>query len=260
MSKKFEIHGHRGTRHMLPENTLKAYSYALDLGIDAIEVDIALTKDLVPVLHHDRAIKNTSSAHAGQLIRNLTLQEIKKVNVGTESHPESLPTLSEFIELVLSHPTWKRSQANSFPFRMNLEIKTHPFVNDETFEPEVFVKRIREVLFSHEVPHERILFQSFDPRMLFALSDAGDLSEKSFLVDAWSDDLVDVAKELSCQALSPEHSLLSAERCQSILEAGLKLYTWTSNTPEEWKNLPSWGVNGIITDDPQALLNWRKLL
>lgn len=251
MSEIFEIHGHRGARARYPDNTLSAFQYALGLNIDAIEIDVALSKDLVPVIHHDRGIAKNANAHAGQLIKNLSLQEIREINVGTSTQHESIPLLSEFIELV-------NSQASDTQFRMNIEIKTHPILTEETHDPDLFVKMILETLSIYKVRSDRILFQSFDPRMILALNEAGVNSEKSFLFDTWTDDILDVADHLTCEALSPEFSLLNSERAQLIRENGLNLYTWTVNDPKAWEELASWGVSGIITDDPESLLKWRQ--
>ena len=46
-----QVHGHRGARAVLPENTLPAFEYAIDQGVDAIEMDVILTKDDVPVIY-----------------------------------------------------------------------------------------------------------------------------------------------------------------------------------------------------------------
>ena len=49
----FDLQGHRGARGLVPENTLPAFQRALDLGVDTIECDMAITKDGVVVIHHD---------------------------------------------------------------------------------------------------------------------------------------------------------------------------------------------------------------
>ena len=47
-----EIHGHRGTRGLMPENTLPAFAHALSLGVDVLELDTGITKDGVVVIGH----------------------------------------------------------------------------------------------------------------------------------------------------------------------------------------------------------------
>ena len=52
----FDIEGHRGARAYRPENTLSAYAYGLDHGVDTLEMDIGVTKDGVPVMSHNRQV------------------------------------------------------------------------------------------------------------------------------------------------------------------------------------------------------------
>jgi len=56
MSHSFEIHGHRGARGLLPENTIDSFRGALALGVDALELDVGMTADGVAVVTHDPAL------------------------------------------------------------------------------------------------------------------------------------------------------------------------------------------------------------
>ncbi|TDB79280.1 glycerophosphodiester phosphodiesterase, partial [Actinomadura sp. KC216] len=55
-----ENHGHRGARGLRPENTLPGFAHALDLGVDAIELDVGLSADGVVVLNHDQTLSPTN--------------------------------------------------------------------------------------------------------------------------------------------------------------------------------------------------------
>src|ERR1700716_3870901 len=72
------VHGHRGARARRPENTLPAFQYALDQGVDVLELDVAVTKDGVAVISHDPLINATicSGPNPGVAIRSLTLAEL----------------------------------------------------------------------------------------------------------------------------------------------------------------------------------------
>ena len=52
----FDLQGHRGARGLAPENTLPAFERALQLGVTTLELDIAVTKDGVAVIHHDQTL------------------------------------------------------------------------------------------------------------------------------------------------------------------------------------------------------------
>ncbi len=283
--RRFEVHGHRGARAHRPENTLEGFRYALSCGVDAIEVDVALTQDEVPVLLHDRAL-NTQlyrwqgpqgpldildsevlkalglSSEAFEIfIKDLKAAELMKLDVGSIAHPEfpqqrtreglSPPTLEDFVKLMMSSPGSPK---------LNIEIKTHPILVDETLDPEDFAVAILEVLKAHKVPYERVLFQSFDPRSLLAVKSRDSAWRASFLVDAWTDDLTEVASDLGLEGLSPRWDLLNADRVKAARKSGLEVYVWTPNSESEWKRLAELGVDGIITDDPAACLAFRSQL
>ena len=75
MTKDIVVEGHRGYCAVFPENTMISYEAAMDLGVDAVEFDIRLTKDKVPVLMHDGNAKRTCGVDVN--IDELTLEEVK---------------------------------------------------------------------------------------------------------------------------------------------------------------------------------------
>jgi glycerophosphoryl diester phosphodiesterase len=85
--------GHRGARAYEPENTLRSFQKALELGVDAVELDVRRTKDAAIVVIHDEDIKRTTNG-AG-LVGTLTLKEIQ--NFPTEKN-QHIPTLDEALE------------------------------------------------------------------------------------------------------------------------------------------------------------------
>ena len=93
MTRLFELHGHRGARGLFPENTLAGFAGALEIGVDALELDVAMTADGVVVVSHDAAlnpdITRTSDgvwlARHGQPIRSLRAAELARYDVGP--HP-----------------------------------------------------------------------------------------------------------------------------------------------------------------------------
>src|ERR671936_1867126 len=84
----FDLEGHRGTRGLRPENTLAAFGKALQIGVSTLELDTGVTKDGVVVVSHERRISplECQGAYVGQLIRDLTLAQIKTLDCGTR-HP-----------------------------------------------------------------------------------------------------------------------------------------------------------------------------
>jgi len=104
--KKIITEGHRGYCAKYPENTLLSFEAAIDLGVDAIEFDVWLTKDKVPVLMHDGNCLRTCGKDVH--LRDLTLSEVKELNAAytqkfgdafVAQRPE-VPTLEELLILV----------------------------------------------------------------------------------------------------------------------------------------------------------------
>ncbi|AZS13958.1 glycerophosphodiester phosphodiesterase [Paenibacillus lutimineralis] len=92
-----KIHGiaHRGYPHKHPENTLRGFRAALELGFDHLELDVQLTSDGVPVVIHDATLDRTTNGLG--LVRSYTLQELKQLDAGDG---ERIPTLEEALLLL----------------------------------------------------------------------------------------------------------------------------------------------------------------
>ena len=102
---KIYSEGHRGFCALYPENTLLSYQKALELGVDAFEFDIWLSKDKVPVLMHDENVKRTCGVD--KCLRDMSLAEIKELcpcyekKFGDQFKEQvEVPTLYELLDLV----------------------------------------------------------------------------------------------------------------------------------------------------------------
>ncbi len=103
--KNIIVEGHRGYCAKYPENTLISFEAALELGVDAIEFDVWLTKDKVPVLMHDENARRTCGVDA--VLRELTLAEVKELEPCYEAKfgdtyramGVTVPTLEELLQL-----------------------------------------------------------------------------------------------------------------------------------------------------------------
>ena len=86
---KILVHGHRGARARLPENTLPAFEYAIHEGVDALEMDMAVTKDNVIVISHDPILETPvcSGPRNGVVIHTLTLAEVRQWDCGAVQNP-----------------------------------------------------------------------------------------------------------------------------------------------------------------------------
>src|SRR6266850_7844739 len=98
------IIAHRGASGDAPENTMAAFRLAMDSGADMIELDLHLSKDSALVVCHDSKLNRT--ARIKKTIKQLTLKELKKLDVGSWFHPrfsgETIPTLEEVLKLTVN--------------------------------------------------------------------------------------------------------------------------------------------------------------
>lgn len=179
MPKPLQI-AHRGGAGLWPENTLEAFTKAMDLGADGIEIDVHLTRDGVPVVHHDESLKPAATRGAdGQwltrptpLLKYLNFAELRHFDIGRlrpgsrygARYPEqqamdgaSIPRLEDVYHLVRSH--------GRLDFHIYVELKTDLLDLTQSADPknlaETVVKLTQEMGFGH-----RVTFVSFDWRAL----------------------------------------------------------------------------------------------
>jgi len=110
------VGAHRGWMAKYPENTLMAFKAAMDLGVDNLETDVRITKDGELVLMHDPTVDRTTDG-TGRVC-DFTFEEIRKLKVINENSDteDTIPTLTEFMDLVKDHPS----------ITIDLELKEYP--------------------------------------------------------------------------------------------------------------------------------------
>jgi glycerophosphoryl diester phosphodiesterase len=223
--------GHRGSPNVARENTLSSFQAAIDAGLDGVELDVQRTLDGVLVVHHDFHLPD------GRLIAALNTREVQ----ATMPMNGRTPRLEEVLE-------WAKSQ-NIF---VNVEIKSHGLHSDGR-ELET-VKCIKETGMRNNV-----IVSSFNPvsiaRVRFADAglETGLLFENStqpkwLLENGWT------AAALGVKALHPYHADITPALMTRAKEHGWKVNTWTVNDLEIAKRLIDLGVNALIGNFPEILL------
>ncbi len=178
-SPKILVHGHRGARARRPENTIPAFEYAISVGVDVLELDMAVTKDNVIVVSHDPYLEppvctgpTDRPRGAKATIRELTLAEVREWDCGKTKNPgfpkqtpvpgTRMPTLDEVFALA------PRGDFQSNHFQFNIETKSFPDHPELTPPPEEFAKLVLAEVRKHKLEN-RVLLQSFDFRTLHAM-------------------------------------------------------------------------------------------
>lgn len=256
--RRIEVHGHRGARARLPENTLPGFEYAIRHGADVIEMDLAVTKDNIVVISHDLTLHGPICTHPrakSAVIRELTLAEVREWDCGAVPNPEfskqqpvpgaRIPTLDEVFQL-----------PGRFDF--NLEAKSSPDQPEYAPAPEEFAR-----LVLHQIRHyrleSRIVFQSFDFRILVAMRKLAPELRLSALTEDDPRAFTEIAGEAGRAGIvAPFHPLVTPAKVAAAHAAGIQVIPWTANTPAEWDRLIEAGVDAIISDDPAELLAHLK--
>ena len=251
------VHGHRGARARRPENTIPAYKYAIEQGVDVLEMDVAVTKDNIAVMSHDPLINPTicSGPKLGIPIHTLTLAELHEYDCGAKKNPgfpdqvpvpgTRIPTLDEVFEL---------GRGNSVQF--NVETKIFADKPELTPEPEPFTRMILDLARKHKL-ESRMILQSFDPRTLRVMKRLDPSIRRAALFQT-QQDWAAVAKEFDATLFSPEQRLVTPEKVAQAHAMGMEVVPWTSDKPADWQKLVDAGVDAVITDDPAALIAWLK--
>ncbi|MBR4443641.1 MAG: hypothetical protein IKS52_10285 [Clostridia bacterium] len=149
------VAGHRGARRIRPENTMTAFRYAIDAGVDMVETDIRQTKDHQLVLMHDERVDRTTDG-TGR-VRDLTFADFRRLNAAAHDEgfaPECPPTLEELLELVAAHPT----------MLVNLELKEYPHVEGEEMAFDTADKTV--ALVEKYGLGDRVILNSFSGKLL----------------------------------------------------------------------------------------------
>ncbi|WP_424990891.1 glycerophosphodiester phosphodiesterase family protein [Fluviibacterium sp. S390] len=287
----FSIIGHRGARGVLPENTLEGFAETLDMGVRALEFDVFLTADEVPVVTHDPRLSPAIARgpdgdwvpDPGPFIRDLTLAQVQSYDVGRLKpgtpyalrFPEQAardglhtPTFADLLELMTS-------TARSGPVLGLIEIKSDPTDAEFSDVAHHCAARICEMLQHHPL-RDSMRLQSFDwnvlalaaaiapdlPRSYLSNTGSDPLSEhpnfyegSPWLVGAFDPEPWKMIDALGGVAWAPYHTQITAASVAAARRAGLEVYPWTVNTTEDLERVMSFDVTGTITDFPGRALH-----
>jgi glycerophosphoryl diester phosphodiesterase len=271
----FDAQGHRGCRGLMPENSIPAFQEALRLGVTTLELDVVITRDSQVLLSHEPFFSNSickdstgayipDSVEKQYNIFQMSLAETRKFDCGSvpvarfpEQKQISLykPLLSEVIEVVEG-----QRQRDSLPlFFYNIETKSQP-ETDGIFhpEPEAFVDLVVKVLREKGIL-DRCLLQSFDVRSLqVAHRKYPDLKLVLLVENELS--LGENLEKLGFDPdfYSPEDRLVSSGLLKMLRLKNIPLIPWTVNDTSEMRRLMELGVDGLITDYPDRLMEVLK--
>ncbi len=213
--------GHRGAPLKAPENTLKSFEYAIDIGVDLAELDVMQTADGYIVCMHHWDVSRTTNGEG--MVEELTLREIKALDAGSG---QQVPMLSEVLDLVRGK------------IGINVDIKV----------PDI-EKQVLDLILEKKMLESSIV-SSFIHSSLSAIKDLNPAIFTGLLIEHEVEDFIDYVQQFSADAFHPNQSILTKEMVEGCHAAGLKVHVWTVNDESDMTMFLDWGVDGIITDMP----------
>jgi glycerophosphoryl diester phosphodiesterase len=279
------VHGHRGARGVLPENTMLGFVQTFNAGVQIVELDVLVTADGEAVITHNPALKAASTRDEsgewlpedGPLIAAVTYDELTRYDVGGlrpqteygDLYPDQaflsglhVPRLADLCALVARPPYTDRL--------LNIEIKSDPTLPQATPPiPDLVAATLSPIL--ERGLSNRVILQSFDWRVLHECADQAPHIPRSYLSylprpnapmtvtiysgSPWMDglrgeNLPQIIAEDGGSVWSPYFQDLIARDVKVAHDLGLIVNVWTVNEPSNIDQMIALGVDGIISDYP----------
>jgi len=245
---QFEIVAHRGIPTEAPENTIASFQQAVDLGADAIELDVRLTSDQIPVVYHYFYLQeNTSSSGA---IFNFTLEQLRNVEVLCKNNPAAkvghISTLPEILE--------------SFGGKIGLEIEI------KGPEPEAS-EIIGMVLNKFKKLWNTIEITSYEPALLLAIQKicpglTVDLlfprSESWMQLDVVLYQAIHYSRLSHARAVHLHPTQLSETIASALHQQGIEIHAWDVNDEESLEIVTKFGIPRLCTDNFRQAFDFRE--
>ncbi len=262
----FEIHGHRGCRGLLPENTLIGFTKAIEIGITALELDIVLSKDDQVVISHEgyfhpnfclRPDGSDIEPNEKIWLYDLDYNEIRTYDCGSKANPAFTqqlakpsfkPTLQMLIDMIDGLALEKE-------ISLNIEVKIeYDDQHKSRVSREIFAEKILEVLQLNNY-EPKCLIQSFDQEILRIINK----KQPDIQIGLLNDQLKTAKKCISDLGFlpsyyNPYYKLVTPKMINNLHQRDIKIVPWTVNKKQEMKRLIQMGVDGIITDYPDVLV------
>jgi glycerophosphoryl diester phosphodiesterase len=234
------ILAHRGGGTLAPENTLAGVRRGMAAGFRAIEFDVMLARDGVPVVLHDPRLGRTVPGRGS--VADIDARDLAARDAGAWFGPdyagEPVPLFVEFAQYCKAHGVW-----------MNIEIKPVPGFEAQTG---TVVARLAAAMFADELGAGRVerapLLSSFSEVALQAARDAAPAVPRAWLTSSIPPDWERRAREVDAVAIHTDHKRLTAVAAAQVKAAGLGLFCYTVNEPARARELFGWGVDGLCTD------------
>ncbi len=222
---------HRGASALYPENTLRAFIAAADVGADMCEFDVRMTGDGEVVVIHDATVNRTTDGRGRVAV--MSMAAIKRLDAGVRFGAgfggERIPTLGEVAAAL-------RGRCG-----MDVELKAGGLE-----------RRVCGILRGCGVIESAIV-SSFDWDQLKMVAAEEPGLRLALLGEKNSAPLLEAASAMHAYAIAPRFDIADAELCAQAHRRGLAVYVWTVDDESAMRRLMAAGVDGIMTNHPRRL-------
>ncbi len=270
-----EVIGHRGHVSQYPENSIEGFKSAVSLGVDALEMDLVISADKKVVVSHEPYMaaatvltpdrkKIRRSREKDYNLYQMSYDSIKQYKIGSIKNrkyreQKKIETYKPLLEEVLEEVETYRKEKDHPPIKYYLEVKSRPG-DYGIFQPEPneFADLLMGVIEEHEIKNE-VVVQSFDAGILNAFNNKYPEVETSFLIyrTPWKEKLEQL--DFKPDAVGPYFKQLKRkEQVEELHAQGFKVIPWTVNSKRKIKKMMELGVDGIISDYPERVLQYSR--
>ncbi|MDF9410313.1 glycerophosphodiester phosphodiesterase [Brevibacillus laterosporus] len=234
---------HRGWSGRAPENTMAAIKLALaEPGIQAIKVDVQLSKDEIPVLIHDFTLERTTNGSG--LVKDHTFEQLRQWSAGSwfaeEFSDETIPALEELFQAVSQHTC-----------RLNVELKTAGNLYPRLAE------KVVELVEAYEL-HLQVCLTSFDHEIIKKVKELQPSMKTGLIIAGKPVLLREQLEETGATILSMAYPYLTKDFVHIMLEQNYEIFAWTIDDEHEIRRISEWHPHlYICTNHPDRMLSWH---
>lgn len=227
---------HRGASAFAPENTLAAFTKAVEMGATFIECDAQMSEDGKIFVFHDAMLRHKTNGQ-GRIIENHSsiLQQLDAGSwFSSRFIGEPLLTLEHALQFALKHNV-----------RLNIELKS-----SETQGDALAVQTLSEI--NRIWPIDRVLplVSSFNDDLLFTCRQLAPEMPLGYLMDRWSETWKAIDSKVCLSSIHCHYRILNKQRVASIKDHVASVYAYTVNQEKLVHKLSHLGVDGVFTDYP----------
>ncbi|MEM7367288.1 MAG: glycerophosphodiester phosphodiesterase [Bacteroidota bacterium] len=266
-----DIQGHRGCRGLLPENSIPAFEHALLLGVNTLEIDAVITQDKEVIVSHEPFMSHeicldpqgNEILEADELSHNIyqmTYAQVQQYDCGTKAHhrfpnQKQMSVHKPLLREVIQHAEAYQKTAGKAAVLYNIETKSRPDRDDVYHpKPKEFVDLL-VAIFKETGIYDRTTLQSFDIRTLqYAHQTYPDLQLVLLIENQKTLEENLDALGFVPEVYSPYFEFVDEQMVSSCQQKGMKLIPWTVNSPSDIQQILQLGVDGIISDYPDRVL------